>query len=131
MPYSYLLPIAIVALGGAGIVLLRDARVVFASLLVQWLGLVWATAVLGVGPPGVFGINQGSAIELVTALTCVAVFALRPRFKGPDRPPQPDPDGAHPQTLLLGTPRSSSLRLRVSSTPPSYLLASAALLLAG
>src|SRR5438477_4513959 len=111
MPYPYLLPIILVALGGAGIVLLREARMVLASLLVQWMGLVWATAVLGAAPPGIFGINQGSAIELVTALTCVVVLAVRPRFKGPGRRPGPYPGGTHPQTSLLGTPRSPSLRL--------------------
>src|SRR5919201_5657795 len=92
-PYPYLVPIVLVALGGAGIVLLREPRVVFASLLVQWIGLVWATAVLGVAPPGILGINQGSAIELVTALTCVAVQAIRPRFRGSARRSGPGPGG--------------------------------------
>src|SRR3954452_19290883 len=125
----HLLPIILVALGGAGFVLMRDARVVFASLLVQWLGLVWATAVMGVSSSGVFGFNAGSEVELITALTCVAVLALRPRVKGFGD------SGDSPAAALVASTSAGSTRAGHSSLDAphatGYLLAGAAVLLAG
>src|SRR3954452_9231602 len=121
----YLVPIALVALGGAGLGLIRETRAVLALLLVQWLGLAWATAVLGVGEPGVLGLNTGSLCELITALTCVAVLALKPGFKAIGRGTSAaEGDAATGAIAPAGAGQSGP-------HPVTYLLAGASVLLAG
>jgi hypothetical protein len=58
------------ALGGAGLIVLRDGRIVIAALAVQWVGLIWA------GIEAAPGLTRVGATEAIVALACVGVLGL-------------------------------------------------------
>ncbi len=68
------LALLLIALGGAGLVALREARLVLGALLVQWLALAWVAGRLNNGNngPGLAAV----LVELLTALASVAVLFL-------------------------------------------------------
>jgi hypothetical protein len=72
---SDLLPVILVAIGGAALVALRDMRAVLGGLALQWLGLTW---IAGQMPSaGTFlGLGQTPAIEIGTALASVAILGV-------------------------------------------------------
>src|SRR5207237_9810004 len=70
-----LIPLVLVALGSAGLVLLREGRAVLGALALQWLGMAWAEAErVGSGPTEILGMGRNAAVELVTAVACGAVL---------------------------------------------------------
>lgn len=65
-----LLTLALIALGGAAIVVGREGRTLVVALLLQWLGVAWAMFALDFGGPLV------AAVEASTALICAVIFWL-------------------------------------------------------
>jgi hypothetical protein len=65
-----LIPLILIAVGSAGFVVLRDARLVLGALLAQWLGVAW---LIMVAAPSEAAVSL-LAVEVVTALVCVAIL---------------------------------------------------------
>jgi hypothetical protein len=76
-----LFPLILVALGGAGLVILRGRGATLGALLLQWLGLAWAVTELSAGADAlraartVLGLSRESAVEFVTAAVCGVILA--------------------------------------------------------
>lgn len=66
-------PLILIALGGAIIVTQRDGWPALGGLAVQWIGLVWAAASLGLTPGER---NATLAVEGVTALVCIVLIGV-------------------------------------------------------
>jgi hypothetical protein len=65
-----IIPLTLIALGGAGIVTLRSARMVLGALAVQWLGIAWVAFLLS---PSETALSV-AAVEAVTAAVCLAML---------------------------------------------------------
>ena len=64
------LPLTLIALGGAGLVVIRNARMALGALTVQWLGVVWVAFVLSPAPTAL----SVAAVEMVAAAVCLAML---------------------------------------------------------
>lgn len=80
----FTIPLILVALGGAGLVVLRDNRATLVALFAQWLGLGWAALELNRAAGG-SGLGREGSAELVTAGACAAIFVLTLRSIGETR----------------------------------------------
>jgi len=71
------IPLVLIALGGAAIVAGREGRTLVIAMVVQWLGLAWATYALGVGEATLTEATPTPAVvEASTALVCAVIFWL-------------------------------------------------------
>lgn len=133
MSFLSITALALVGLGSAGFVAVRDERAVLGAFLVQWLGLVCASVELDTaGATNVFGLGRVGAVELVTVITCglVTGLTLRSLRAGQGRTQQPR-SRAKTQALRM-TPQVSRLMFHASRlAPPDYLLPGAVVLLGG
>ena len=69
--------LTLIALGGAGLIIMRDGRWALGSFLVQWAGVVLASAALDpTGMSNVLRLGRESAVELITALACGSIAWL-------------------------------------------------------
>ena len=111
---TLLVPLLLVAVGSAGLVVLREWRATLAAFAVQWLGTAWAIALLTNTADAalILGVTTQSAVEIVTAVVCIAVLIITMRSIG--RETSPNGSGLAAQELLA-----------------DYLLPGAAVLLAG
>jgi hypothetical protein len=95
----FTLPLILVALGGAGLVVLRESRAVLAALLALWLGLAWAVIEQTPLPArNLLGLGRDGATELLTAAVCLVIAwtTLRGLSRAPYREPQPRSSGPRP-----------------------------------
>ena len=90
---SLFVPLMLVALGSAALVILRHSLAALSALAAQWVGLVWAGALLAnTSVPGILGVNVASVVEFVTAVVCIVIFAVSvPRGRGFTTPEAPRP----------------------------------------
>ncbi|HYP38848.1 MAG TPA: hypothetical protein VEX13_00670 [Chloroflexia bacterium] len=64
------IPLILIALGGAGLVAIRNTRMVMGALAVQWLGAVWVAFLLS---PSETALSV-AAVEAVAAVVCLAML---------------------------------------------------------
>ncbi|HEX9986995.1 MAG TPA: hypothetical protein VGE45_00750 [Chloroflexia bacterium] len=66
-----IIPLILIALGGAGLVALRSARMTLGALAVQWLGVAWVAFLLS---PTETALSV-AAVEVVTTVVCLAMLS--------------------------------------------------------
>jgi hypothetical protein len=65
-----IIPLVLIALGGAGLVVIRNARMALGALAVQWLGVAWVAFLLS---PSEIALSV-AAVEAVVAVVCLAML---------------------------------------------------------
>lgn len=129
-----IIALALVGLGSAGFVAVRDQRAVLGAFVAQWLGLVCASVELDTTrTTNLFGLGRGGAVELVTAIVCGLILwlTLRDLKDVRGKTEQPAPTRVKQQTVRIA-PHVSRFTFQISHvTPPDYLLPGAVVLLGG
>ncbi|HYO49915.1 MAG TPA: hypothetical protein VEW94_08685 [Chloroflexia bacterium] len=65
-----IIPLVLIALGGAGLVVIRNARMALGALAVQWLGVAWVAFLLSPAEAAM----SVAAVEIVAAAVCLAML---------------------------------------------------------
>jgi hypothetical protein len=65
-----IIPLVLIALGGAGLVVIRNARMALVAFAVQWLGVAWVAFLLS---PSEAALSV-AAVEVVAASVCLAML---------------------------------------------------------